>query len=296
MMPAVTAKAPSRLQAARERQQRRRIAGQIVFAVIGAAVGYGLSRIPPGDGSIILPLIGALGGWALTQRSAKPPSSLSAWAETANLTEAAQPLPAVTPLLLQPWGRTDWYAEGSHPGGFSGRFGVFNFVRPVRFYVNSLMQLITRFTWPEPKGVSMLVAVTELPGSAAVTPVLLCERRYGGRLLDSVEDAARDLERVQLESVQLDERYELFAERGQDPIMIRRILSPSLVVWLGEEVEHTLAFEIFEDSLCIAAPVESLKDLSSGEMEEFAGLAGRLDARIRAELGVAPAELSGASG
>ena len=273
-----------RLAAALARQRRRRQAGQIALTIMGMGAGYALSLLI-GDW-LMSTVIGGAIGLGVSQRKGVAVPGLIEWTLSNGLKRAPQTLEPVTPLLLQPWGRSDGYVRVSgHGSGFEGKLAAFNFVRPVRFYAWGLLKVASRGYWPDAKGVQALVAVSDLAGSEDVVPVLLCERRYGGKLLDSVEDAAADLERVELESIALDSRYELFTERGADGVWIRRLLSPSLVVWLSEHIDDALAFEVFDGSLCIARQVESLSGLQPPEIAEFVNLAAELDARIRTELG-----------
>ncbi|MDQ3759603.1 MAG: hypothetical protein M3331_06655 [Actinomycetota bacterium] len=229
--------------------------------------------------------IGAVAGWAFTQRTPEgTPRALRDYARENRLGRERNPLPAVTPLLLQPWGRTDAHVFGAHPSGFNGRIGVFNFVRPARMYLNVTMQLITRGWWSPSDGNRMLVALTQLPESRRTLPVLLCERKYGGAILDSVEETARGLKRVRLESVELDRRYEVFTHPLQEPVWIRRLFSPSFVVWMTEELTQELSFEIFDGHLCVASPVKDEEKLSVEEVERMSKLAHTLTERVRTEL------------
>ena len=47
-----------------------------------------------------------------------------------------------------------------------------------------------------------------------------------------------------LESEALDERYEIFSGKEQDQVWLRRLFSPTFVVWLGEEAPKKFAFEL----------------------------------------------------
>ena len=53
-----------------------------------------------------------------------------------------------------------------------------------------------------------------------------------------------------LESEALDERYEIFSLKGQDQVWLRRLFSPTFVVWLGEEAPKKFAFELVTGTLC----------------------------------------------
>jgi hypothetical protein len=71
------------------------------------------------------------------------------------------------------------------------------------------------------------------------------------------------LKKVELESTAFHERYELWAERDQDDIVLRQLFAPSFVIWLSEH------------------PLEPGFELRAGELVVFlpgrCGEAGRLD-------------------
>jgi hypothetical protein len=62
-----------------------------------------------------------------------------------------------------------------------------------------------------------------------------------------------DVESTELESAAFTERYELLLSDDQDPLMLRRLFSPTLVSWLAE---HPLApgFELRAGTLCVFVP------------------------------------------
>jgi hypothetical protein len=95
------------------------------------------------------------------------------------------------------------------------------------------------------------ICLVEVPECAALLPELLCHRKSGLRALAGLEDAFRkSRQRVSLESEALDERYEIFSLKGQDQVWLRRLFSPSFVVWLGEESPQKFAFELVSGMLC----------------------------------------------
>lgn len=95
------------------------------------------------------------------------------------------------------------------------------------------------------------VGLVELPECAARVPELFCQHRFGLRALEGLEDAfRRSKQRVELESEALDERYEIFSDKDQDQVWLRRLFSPTFVVWLGEEAPKKFAFELVAGYLC----------------------------------------------
>jgi len=95
------------------------------------------------------------------------------------------------------------------------------------------------------------VGLVEVPECAGFVPELHCQRKSGLRALEGLEDAFRgSKKRVELESEALDERYEIFAEETQDQVWLRRLFSPTFIVWLGEEAPEKFAFELVDGTLC----------------------------------------------
>ena len=94
------------------------------------------------------------------------------------------------------------------------------------------------------------VGLVEVPECAAHVPELYCQRKSGLRALEKLEDAFRSKQRVKLESEALDERYEIFAGKEQDQVWLRRLFSPTFIVWLGEEAPEKFAFELVGGTLC----------------------------------------------
>ena len=90
-----------------------------------------------------------------------------------------------------------------------------------------------------------------MPECAAHVPELYCQRKSGLRALEKLEDAfRRSKQRVKLESEALDERYEIFSGKEQDQVWLRRLFSPTFIVWLGEEAPKKFAFELVDGTLC----------------------------------------------
>jgi hypothetical protein len=81
-------------------------------------------------------------------------------------------------------------------------------------------------------------------------PELYCQRKSGLRALEKLEDVFRtSKERVNLESEALADRYEIFCAKGQDAIWLRRLFSPTFIVWLTESAPDKFGFELVDGSL-----------------------------------------------
>ena len=60
--------------------------------------------------------------------------------------------------------------------------------------------------------------------------------------------------RLQLESVALDSRFEIFFGPDDDERRLRRIYSPSFIVWLSEQTPPDFGFQLSNGNLCAFAP------------------------------------------
>jgi hypothetical protein len=95
------------------------------------------------------------------------------------------------------------------------------------------------------------IGLVEVPECAAEVPELLCHRKSGLHVFEGLEDTFRKTrQRVRLESEALDEHYEIFSLKQQDQVWLRRLFSPTFVVWLGEEAPKKFAFELVNGYLC----------------------------------------------
>ena len=82
-----------------------------------------------------------------------------------------------------------------------------------------------------------------LPETSTHLPELLVQRQSGFKSWEKLEDKFRgNLERVTLESEAMRDRYEIFVQKQQDPIWVRRLFSPSFIVWLTDTPPQKFAF------------------------------------------------------
>jgi hypothetical protein len=151
------------------------------------------------------------------------------------------PLPPATPLLRK---GDDRYAEHAFAGplaeGVDGVLALYTYEDESTDSEGNRQTNYYRYT----------VGLVAVPECAAHVPELYCRRKSGLRSLEKLEDAFRSTERVKLESEALDERYEIFAGEEQDQVWLRRLFSPTFVVWLGEEAPEKFAFELVGGTLC----------------------------------------------
>lgn len=151
------------------------------------------------------------------------------------------PLPAATPLLRK---GDDRYAERALSGpladGIDGTLALYTYEDETTDSEGNRQTNYYRYT----------VGLVDVPECVAHIPELYCRRKSGLRSLEKLEDAFRSTERVKLESGALEERYEIFAGVDQDQVWLRRLFSPTFIVWLGEEAPQKFAFELAGGSLC----------------------------------------------
>lgn len=152
-----------------------------------------------------------------------------------------QPLPPATPLLRK---GDDRYAERALEGplgdGVEGRIALYTYEEESTDSDGDRQTNYYRYT----------VGMTEVPECAVLVPELFCQRKFGLKALEKLEDAFRTKERVEFESEALDDRYEIFVEKGQDPNWLRQLFSPTFIVWLTESAPEKFAFEVVNGYLC----------------------------------------------
>jgi hypothetical protein len=151
-------------------------------------------------------------------------------------------LPERTPLLRK---GDDRYTERSLLGplgeGFEGTLALFTYEEETRDADGGTQTDYYRYT----------VGLVEVPECRGLVPELYCQRKFGLRALEGLEDVFRSSkERVKLESEALDDRYEIFSAKAQDPNRLRQLFSPTFIVWLTDSTPEKFAFELVDGALC----------------------------------------------
>jgi hypothetical protein len=206
------------------------VAGAILLSpAIGAAAAAGTF------------LLGLLVVFAIADSRAED-AFFQAYAEQRGLTLSGRaPLPPATPLLRK---GDDRYAERALAGplgdGVNGVLALYTYEDETTDSEGHSQTNYYRYT----------VGLAEVPECAAFVPELYCQRKSGLRALEKFEDVFRSKERVKLESEALDERYEIFAGKGQDASWLRQLFSPTFIVWLTDSAPEKFAFELVDGSLC----------------------------------------------
>jgi hypothetical protein len=152
------------------------------------------------------------------------------------------PLPPATPLLRK---GDDRYADRTLSGqigeGIAGTLALYTYEEETTDGEGNRQTNYYKYT----------LGLVEVPECAAHVPELYCQRKFGLRALEKFEDAFRTKkERVKLESEALDEKYEIFSAKEQDAVWLRRLFSPTFIVWLNEAAPGKFAFELVDGALC----------------------------------------------
>lgn len=178
---------------------------------------------------------------------------------------------AATPLLLR---GSDRYVERALSGPFAED-------------VDGLLALYTyEETTSTGKGQQTsyypyTIGLVEVPECATQIPELLCQRKFGLRVFEGLEDTfLGSRQRVRLESEALAERYEIFCREGQDQVWLRRLFSPTFIVWLGEEAPEKFAFELVAGTLCCYV---SGHKKSAAELDVVRAASAAVATRLREE-------------
>jgi hypothetical protein len=151
-------------------------------------------------------------------------------------------LPASTPLLNK---GDDRYAvrvlEGPLGDGVDGLLALFTYEEKSSDSDGNQQTSTYHFT----------VGLAEVPECEYLAPELYCRRKSGLRALEGLEDLFRSKKRVEFESEELAERYEIFANpQLQDFNWLRQLFSPTFIVWLAESAPEKFAFELVGGHLC----------------------------------------------
>jgi hypothetical protein len=208
--------------------------GVACAALIGPAIG--------GAAALAAFLLGLLVVFAIADSKAEA-AFFEAYAGERGLALSGRgPLPPATPLLQKGDKR---YAERSMTGpladGVEGVLALYTYEDETTDSEGNTETNYYRYT----------VGLVEVPECATHVPELFCQRKFGLRALEGLEDAfRRSKQRVKLESEALDKRYEIFAAKEQDQVWLRRLFSPTFIVWLGEEAPKKFAFELVGGTLC----------------------------------------------
>jgi hypothetical protein len=241
------------------------IAGVAGAAVIGPAVG--------GAAAVVALLAGVVIVFAIADSKAAD-DFFEVYAQQRGMTlvHGRGRLPQATPLLKK---GDDRYTERSLLGpigdGFDGTLALYTYEEETTDSDGNRETKYYRYT----------VGLVEVPECAGLVPELYCQRKFGLRALQGLEDVFRtSKERVKLESEVLDDKYEIFAGKQQDAIWLRRLFAPTFIVWLTDAAPKKFAFELVDGTLCCY--VSGHKE-SAEELDTIAAATAAVGKRLREE-------------
>jgi hypothetical protein len=179
-------------------------------------------------------------------------------------------LPAATPLLRK---GDDQYANRTLAGeiapGCSGLLALYTYEEQTTDSNGNRQTNYHRYT----------LGMTDVAKCAEHIPELYCQRRAGLRSLEKFEDVfRRSKRRVTLESEALGDRYEIFVAKDQDDVWLRRLFSPSFIVWLTESAPEKFAFELVQGTLVAYVPKHKE---DTADLDAVAAATGAVAKRLR---------------
>jgi len=246
----------------------------IAFVVLAAGIACAVFVGPAVGGIAALAafLLALLAVFAIADSHAED-AFFAAYAQQRGLELGGRaPLPPTTPLLQK---GDDRYAERTLSGPFGdgaeGILALYTYEEETRDSKGNRQTSYYRYT----------VGLIPVPECVELVPELYCQRKFGLRALEGFEDFFRTKkERVKLESEALDQKYEIFAGKGQDPNCLRQLFSPTFIVWLNDAAPERFAFELVDGTLCCYVNGHKKK---AEELDRVSAAASAVARRLREE-------------
>jgi hypothetical protein len=243
-----------------------------IFAAAGAAGAIFLGPAIGAGAAAATLLLGLLIVFAIADSQAED-AFFTAYAGRRGMALTGKgPLQPATPLLRK---GDDRYAERSMAGpladGVDGVLALYTYEDETTDSEGNRQTNYYRYT----------VGLAEVPECAGFVPELYCRRKSGLRALEKLEDVfRRSKQRVELESEALDQRYEIFAGKAQDAVWLRRLFSPTFIVWLTDSAPEKLAFELVDGALCCYVKGHKKK---AAELDTIGAATAAVATRLREE-------------
>jgi hypothetical protein len=215
-------------------------------AVLAAVAGLLIGPFFAGIGFAVGILIGLIVTMVVADNRAEG-AFYDAFAESHGLTrQGSGSLEGFTPLLRKGDERkADQIFTGPLADGFEGTLALYTYTEVSRDSDGDRTETDYPFT----------LILTDLPETVAHMPELRVQNKSGFKMLEGFEDKfRRKHERVTLESEAMRDRYEIFVGKEQDPVWVRRLFSPTFIVWLTDSPPKKFAFELVDGKLCAFVP------------------------------------------
>jgi hypothetical protein len=254
----------------------RKKATWIIIPIVVVIAGAGFATITsPIAGLIAAVVVFALSILAvfLMADSAAADAFFEVYAKQRSLTLGGKTsLPSATPLLRKCDKRyAERTLEGKLAPGLKGTLALFTYEEESYDSKGNKETTYYRYT----------ICLTKLPRTVQFIPELYCQRKFGFRALEKFEDAFRgSKDRVELESEELIDKYEIFANEKQDQNWLRQLFSPSFIVWLTDSAPEKFAFELVDGTLCCY--VKDHREDSAG-LDEMSAASAVVVNRLREE-------------
>jgi len=218
----------------------------VICSLVAAACGALIEPVLAAAGFVITFLLGiGITFWIADHRAAQ--AFYEAYAESRGLTRyTSKSLGGVTPLLRKgDKQRVDVMFEGELAPGVEGQLALWTFIVESRDSKGNKTEVNYPFT----------LALFSLPETLQYVRDIRVQRQAGFKALEKFEDAfRRSHERVTLESEAMRDKYEIFMGKEEDAVWVRRLFSPSFIVWLAETPPEKFAFELENGYLCAYVP------------------------------------------
>jgi hypothetical protein len=243
------------------------LAVALATGITGAAAGLG-PGLGAGAGALLL---AALVLWVIADARAAE-DFYRAYAASRSLATGGGrgALPGATSLLRKGLRR---YTERTFAGRLAGRIdGVLALFTYETEYTDSKGNRHTQYH-------HFTVAMVAVPEATAILAECACQRRAGFRFFDKAEDAFRTRRRVELESEEVDRRYEIFIGGNDDLNRARQLFSPTFIDWLATG-DDDMGWELEGGLLVVNVPGHKE---TAAELDAVADAAATVAQRISEE-------------
>jgi hypothetical protein len=241
--------------------------------IVGVGLGVLIGPALGGAGFVVALLVGVVVVFAIADsRAADAFFEVYAQQRGMTLMHGRGRLPPATPLLRKGDDRyTERSLQGQLAGGPEGTLALYTYEEETRDSDGNKQTNYYHYT----------VGLLDVPECAGLVPELYCQRKFGLRALEGLEDVfRRSKNRVELESEQLLDKYEIFSGKQQDPVWLRRLFAPTFIVWLTDAAPKKFAFELVDGTLCCY--VNGHKE-DAEELDEMAAATASVAQRLRDE-------------
>jgi len=255
---------------------RRPVAWIPILLVAGIGAGIaGAITLPAIGGAafVVLSLIGLLVVFAIADSQAAD-AFYDAYCQSHGLTRVkGESIDQLSPLLRKGDKReTNEIFRGPLTDGVDGEVVLFTYTEVSRDSDGDETETDYPFT----------VIHVPLPELTEHMRQLRVQNKFGFKFLEGLEDKFRsDHVRVTLESEAITDRYEIFVLKDQDQVWVRRLFSPSFIVWLTESPPKKFAFEV-ENGHLVAFVPKHMSDVEG--FEEITRVGTHVARRLQEEI------------